>query len=270
MIVLQGKGVSCGIAIGRIAFIEHVNIKKKLITDTVTEVERFHAARREAGEQLETLAETMTDKLGKKNAVLFGIHQMMLEDPDFFEPIIALIETEHFCAEFAAHTAGLQLARDFADMDDEYMRERAIDVKDIVRRITDILLGVQHNVTAGDEPLILAALDFTPSETAQFDRNKVLALVSQEGAANSHTAIFARTMGIPAIIGLGDSLSAELSGKEAALDGAAGILYVQPDSSILGDLQRKRSQLQEEHALRYYSKLTGSVSTSIYTPCGGL
>jgi phosphotransferase system enzyme I (PtsI) len=116
-----------------------------------------------------------------------------------------------------------------------------------VRRITDILLGVRHNAIK-TEPLILAALDFTPSETAQFDRGMVLALVSQEGAANSHTAIFTRTMGIPAIIGLGDSLSAELSGKEAALDGDTGVLYIQPGPQILENLQQKRAYKEDADA----------------------
>jgi phosphotransferase system enzyme I (PtsI) len=135
-------------------------------------------------------------------------------------------------------------------------------VKDIERRVTDILQGIKHDATTNNEPFILAAQDFTPSETAQFDRSKVLALVSQEGAANSHAAIFARTMGIPAIIGLGDSLSAELSGKEAALDGSTGILYIQPDTRTVGDLQRKRSQLQEEHEVleRFRGKPTVSKS----------
>jgi phosphotransferase system enzyme I (PtsI) len=174
---------------------------------------------------------------------------MMLEDTDYIDPIIKLIETQRVCAEYAVREAGYRLAQDFAEMDDDYMKERAIDIQDVSRRIIGILSGKQQDVTGGTEPIILASDDFTPSETAQFDRTKVLALVSQGGAANSHTAIFARTMGIPGIIGLGPSLSPGLAGKSAALDGETGALYIEPDEKTVSALTDKHNRLQEEKRL---------------------
>jgi len=248
MLNLQGKGVSAGIAVGRLIFFEPNTYmpEKKLVTDTEGEINRFHLARKTAGDQLDELSEKMKDKIGEKNALLFEIHRMMLEDTDFIDPVIALISGERVCAEYAVLEAGTQLARDFAEMDDDYMKERAVDIQDIARRVIEILSGTQKDITAGSEPVILAAKEFTPSETAQFDREKVLALVSQGGAANAHTAIFARTMGIPAIIGLGASLSAGLSNREAALDGSTGILYIEPDSATLAALKEKKVQFEKE------------------------
>jgi phosphotransferase system enzyme I (PtsI) len=251
MITLQGKGVSRGIAAGRIVFFERSNFvaEKKPVTDTAGEVERFKAACSTAASQLNELAATMADKVGSENARLFEIHCMMLNDTDYTDPIVKLIESQRVCAEYAVMEAGGRLAQDFAEMDDDYMKERAIDIQDVSRRVIAILSGTQQDVTSGPEPVILASDDFTPSETAQFDRSKVLALVSQAGAANSHTAIFARTMGIPAIIGLGASLSSGLANKQAALDGEIGALYIDPDKKILDGLSEKKKRIEEENAL---------------------
>ncbi|MDR2658610.1 MAG: phosphoenolpyruvate--protein phosphotransferase [Spirochaetaceae bacterium] len=251
MITLQGKGVSRGIASGRIVFFERSNftVEKKLVTDVVGEVERFKAACITASSQLSDLAAKIAEKVGSENAKLFEIHRMMLEDSDYTDPIIKLIESQRVCAEYAVMEAGGRLAQDFAEMDDEYMKERAIDVKDVSHRVISILSGTQRDVTSGPDPVILASDDFTPSETAQFDRSKVLALVSQAGAANSHTAIFARTMGIPAIIRLGASLSMGFSNKQAALDGETGALYIDPDEKILETLSEKKKRIDEEKAL---------------------
>jgi len=251
MITLKGKGVSNGIAIGRMLFLQRTDFstENKWVTDISGEVGRFHAARRTAAEQLDVLSVEMAKKIGEKNALLFEIHRMMLEDSDFIDPIIRLIEDQQICAEYAVMEAGSHLAQDFAEMDDDYMKERAIDVRDIVRRIIDILSGVQHDLTALIEPVILATGEFTPSETAQFDRSKILALVCQAGAANSHTAIFARTMGIPAIIGFGASLSSGLSGKQVALDGETGILYIEPDEKTIDILTQKKTRLVEQKQL---------------------
>jgi phosphotransferase system enzyme I (PtsI) len=196
-----------------------------------------------AAEQLDNLAADMAGKLGEEHALLFEIHRMMLEDSDFVDPIIKIIETERVCAEYAAHTAGSRLARDFAELDDEYMSARAVDVVDIAKRLVEILSGTQRSPRSVEEPQILASDDFTPSETAQFDRSKVLALVSQAGAANSHTAIFARTMGIPAVIALGASLSPGLAGKSAAVDGEIGALYIEPDKETITALTKKKERL---------------------------
>lgn len=251
MITLQGKGVSRGIAAGRLVFFERSSfvIEKKAVTDTAGEVERFKAACLTAASQLDNLATEMKDKVGEENALLFEIHRMMLNDEDYTEPIIKLIESQRVCAEYAVMEAGGRLAQDFAEMDDDYMKERAVDVKDVSNRVIAILSGTQQDVTAGPEPVILAADEFTPSETAQFDQSKVLALVSQAGAANSHTAIFARTIGIPAIIGLGASLSSGLANKEAALDGETGTLYIEPDKTTVAGLMEKKKRLLEENAL---------------------
>jgi phosphotransferase system enzyme I (PtsI) len=252
MITLQGKGVSSGIAKGRLSFLKRksLSVEKRPIDNAEKEIERFNAARRTASDQLDELSAAMRDKIGEENALLFEIHRMMLEDSDYTGPVLEIITTEKVCAEYAVNTAGSRLAQEFADMDDEYMKARSIDVYDVSRRIIDILSGRDQGQSAGSDPVILAADDFTPSETAQLDRNKVLALVSQQGAANSHTAIFARTMGIPAIIGFGAFLSGDLSGKEAVLDGETGALYVDPDPEVIGRLEAKaRQEKREKEAL---------------------
>jgi phosphotransferase system enzyme I (PtsI) len=248
MITLQGKGVSGGIARGRLFFIKRksLSLEKRPIDDVEQEIERFNAARITAAEQLDQLAGAMTDKIGKENALLFEIHRMMLEDTDYTDPIIEIIKTEKVCAEYAVNTAGSRLAQDFADMDDEYMKARAIDIYDVSKRVIKLLSGEEQDFEGKGEPIILAADDFTPSETAQLDRSKVRALVSAQGAVNSHTAIFARTMGIPAIISFGAFLSEDLSGKEAALDGETGVLYVDPEQTVISDLEAKAEQAQRE------------------------
>ncbi|MDR1956804.1 MAG: phosphoenolpyruvate--protein phosphotransferase [Treponema sp.] len=248
MITLRGKGVSKGVALGRLVFLERsaVTVEKQPVSDTAGEIERFQAALRTAAEQLDKLSTEMVEKIGKKNALLFEIHRMMLDDPDFCDPVIAIIERERLCAEYAVMEAGKRLAQDFAEMDDEYMSERAADVRDVANRVIAVLTGNQSPVSSGNEPVILAAPDFSPSETAQFDRSLVLALVSQQGAANSHTAIFARTMGIPAIIGLGASLSPGLAGKQAALDGETGEFCVEPDPETVQTFEKRREQFQKE------------------------
>ncbi|MDR2467644.1 MAG: phosphoenolpyruvate--protein phosphotransferase [Spirochaetaceae bacterium] len=255
MITLKGRGVSAGIAKGKIIFLDRTAFipEKKKITDQEGEIQRFKAACVQAAQQLSELGEKIADKLGEEHAALFEVHSMMLEEDDFLDPIIELITTEDVCAEWATETASTKLAQEFADMEDEYMSARAIDVKDVAKRVIAVLSGTQIDVTSGPDPVILASDDFTPSETAQFDRSKVLALVSQAGAANSHTAIFARTMNIPAIIGLGASLSAGLSGKEAAVDGESGALYIDPEPHVVAELTTKEAALQAERdALEQY------------------
>ncbi|MDR2446597.1 MAG: phosphoenolpyruvate--protein phosphotransferase [Treponema sp.] len=248
MITLQGKGVSAGIARGRLSFLKRtsLSVAKRPIDDVEQEIKRFQAARATAAEQLDELAGSMTDKIGKENALLFEIHRMMLEDTDYTDPIIEIIKTEKVCAEYAVNTAGSRLSQDFADMDDEYMKARAIDIYDVSKRVIKLLSGEEQILEGKDEPVILAADDFTPSETAQLDRSKVRALVSAQGAANSHTAIFARTMGIPAIISFGAFLSEDLSGKDAALDGETGVLYIDPEPRIIKELEEKKERQRQE------------------------
>jgi phosphotransferase system enzyme I (PtsI) len=248
MITLQGKGISSGIAKGRLVFLKRKSlpVAKRPIDDTEKEIERFATAKQAASDQLDELSAAMADKIGEENALLFEIHRMMLEDSDYTDPILEIIRTEKVCAEYAVNTAGSRLAQEFADMDDEYMKARSIDVYDVSKRVVEILSGGGQAPGSGDEPAILAADDFTPSETAQLDRSKTLALVSRQGAANSHTAIFARTMGIPAIIGFGAFLSNDLSGREAILDGESGVLYIDPEPAIVDSLELKAEQARHE------------------------
>jgi phosphotransferase system enzyme I (PtsI) len=252
MITLHGKGVSSGVARGRLSFLKRqsLSVEKRPVDNVDEEIKRFNTARQVAADQLDKLATTMLSKIGEENALLFEVHRMMLEDSDYFDPIIEIIKTEKVCAEYAVNTAGSRLAQDFAAMDDDYMKARAIDVYDVSKRVIGVLSGEEEAVSLNDEPAILASDDFTPSETAQFDRNKVLALVSRQGAANSHTAIFARTMGIPAIISFGEFLSGDLSGKQAILDGETGVLYIEPEPEVVRELQEKeKRQRQEEERL---------------------
>jgi phosphotransferase system enzyme I (PtsI) len=257
MITLQGKGVSGGIAKGRLSFLKRksLSVEKRPIDDMEQEIKRFNAARQTASNQLDTLAGTMTDKIGEENALLFEIHRMMLEDTDYCDPIVEIIKTEKVCAEYAVNTAGSRLAQEFADMDDEYMNARSVDVYDVSKRIIEILSGEEQVFRWNDDPVILAADDFTPSETAQLDQSKVLALVSRQGAVNSHTAIFARTMGIPAIIGFGAFLSNDLSGKEAILDGETGVLYIDPEPAVQSELEAKAEQVR--HGKETLEKIRG-------------
>jgi phosphotransferase system enzyme I (PtsI) len=252
MITLQGKGVSAGIAKGRLLFLKRqsVSVEKRPLDNAADAVEkeiaRFNNARQAAADQLDALSGKMAEKIGAENALLFEIHRMMLEDSDYVDPVIEIIKRERVCSEYAVNTAGSRLAQEFARLDDEYMKARSIDVYDISKRVIKILSGEGHNLSCNSEPAILAADDFTPSETAQLDRSNVLALVSRQGAANSHTVIFARTMGIPAIIGFGAFLTEDLSGKEAVLDGETGWLYVEPEAEVVRQLEAKAEETRRE------------------------
>lgn len=255
MITLKGRGVSAGIAQGKIVYLDRTAFipEKKKITDADGEVQRFKSACEEGANQLRKLGEELEKKLGKEHAALFEVHSMMLEDDDLLDPIIEMIKEQKVCAEWATEVVSTKLAQDFADMEDEYMSARAIDVKDVAKRVIAVLSGTQTDVTSGPDPVILASDDFTPSETAQFDRGKVLALISQGGSSNSHTAIFARTMAIPAVIGLGASLSAGLNGKTGAVDGQSGTIYIDPEPNVVSDLKAKADKLKAERdALEKY------------------
>jgi phosphotransferase system enzyme I (PtsI) len=248
MITLQGKGVSGGIARGRLSFLERENfsVEKRPVDDVSKEVDRFNAACLAASEQLGELLKETEDAIGRENALLFEIHQFMLEDAEYRDPVIRIIETEGVCAEYAVHSASSRLAREFADMDDEYMRSRAIDIYDVSRRVIRSLSGGGEEPAGAEQAVILAADDFTPSETARLVRGRTLALASRHGSANSHTAIFARTLDIPALIGLGDSLSEDLAGKDAILDGETGTLYVDPEPETIQMLEKKQEQRRHE------------------------
>lgn len=245
---LQGKGVSAGIAVGKILFMgrSELDVSKRPAEGIENEIQRFEIARASAAIQLGQLSVETAQSLGRQNSLLFEIHQMMLEDLDYRESVHRIIRNEQACAEWAVSQTILQFSQMFSDMDDEYMRARALDVEDVSRRIIAILSGKQHHLELGDEPVILASEDFTPSETAQFDQNKVLALITSNGSVNSHTAIFARTMGIPAIIGLGKGMHPHLTGQIAALDGGSGEIYINPDKDTLQKIEYEQTRQQEQ------------------------
>ena len=220
MITLQGKGVFGGVAIGKISFYKRTGgqIQRRKIDNPAAEIARFEEAKAKAIEQLDELYNKAVQEVGEGNAMIFQVHQMMLDDLDYVEAITNMITTQEINAEFAVGTTGDNFSQMFASMDDEYMRERAADVKDISERVVSILSGSQEGGLVTDTPVILASDDLAPSETVQLDKDMVLSFVTQGGSTNSHTAILARTMNIPAIIGLGEGLTEEYEGKMGIVD----------------------------------------------------
>lgn len=251
MITLQGKGVFGGIAIGEVSFYKRTGgqIQRRKIDDPEKEIARFEEAKAKAIEQLGELYEKAVQEVGEGNAMIFQVHQMMLDDLDYVEAITNMITTQEINAEYAVGTTGDNFSQMFASMDDDYMRERAADVKDISERVVSILSGSQGGGLVTDKPVILASDDLAPSETVQLDKNMVLSFVTQGGSTNSHTAILARTMNIPAIIGLGESLSEEYEGKLGIVDGASGKLFIDPDEQTLKEYQEKQREYREKQEL---------------------
>ena len=251
MIVLDGKSVFSGIAIGKIALFEKGDdpVKRKTIEDTDEEIKRFENAKEKAKEELKALYEKALLEVGEANAMIFDVHQMMLDDLDYIESIRNMIETQKVNAEFAVATTGDNFAAMFSGMDDAYMKERAADVKDISNRVIRVLMGKQSGGITGNEPVILVAEDLAPSETVQLDKSKVLGFATMYGSSNSHTAILARTMNIPAVIGLGEDLLTKYDGKMAVIDGFTGMLYIDPDEETMKVMEEKRAKDQEQKAL---------------------
>lgn len=249
MIQLQGKGVSSGVAFGPLQFLQRDDtpVEKRSIADVDAEIKRFEAARALAATQLAQLSVSMAEKLGQQNSLLFEIHQMMLEDLDYRDSVAGHIKSEKVCSEYAVSETAIEFEEMFRNMDDPYMQERAADVKDVSRRVIQILQGkgeVDSISTANQ--VILAADDFVPSETAQLDKTRVLAMATMHGSSNSHTAIFARTMGIPAVIGLGDTLKAEYEGKQIILDGDTGEVIVDPDAATTARFMGKQAEQDKD------------------------
>ena len=251
MVLLQGKGVSKGVVKGPLYFLgrQDNTVVKRIVEDIEAEKERFAAAQEAATLQLTALADRCREEAGEESAILFETHAMFVEDEDMVEAIISFIEEEGCCAEYAVEQAGEQFAEMFAAMDDAYMSARAADVRDVARRLVNNLLGIVEGGIDSDEPVILAADDLAPSETIQLDKSKILAFATQGGSGNSHTAILARTMGIPAICGLGDALKDELGGRLAYVDGETGSLYVEPDELTMLALKEKLDKQEEMKAL---------------------
>ena len=252
MVIKSGKSVFGGIAIGKIYIFQKddKSVRREKITDTQAEINRFEAAREQAKQELQVLFEKAKAEVGEVNAMIFEVHQMMLDDLDYIEAAIHMIEKESVNAEYAVAMTGDNFAEMFAAMDDDYMKERAADVRDISNRVISVLQGKVKSEIMSEEPVILVADDLAPSETLQLDKSKVLSFVTRHGSTNSHTAILARTMNIPVLIGV-DYVD-ECDGVMAIVDGYEGKLYLNPDDVTLAkkrELQkadeRKQSLLQE-------------------------
>lgn len=239
-----GKGVSKGVAAGPISFYRRASgvIPRHEVSDTAAELERFRTARETAKEQLAKLYDKALAEAGEDAAMLFEAHQMMLDDLDFVESIEGMIENDHVNAEAAVSDTGAQFAEMFAAMDDSYMQARAADIRDISARVIGILTGEGESGIVSDVPCIVAADDLAPSETVQLDKALILGFITAGGSANSHTAILARTMGIPAIIGAGDALQSEMEGKYAIIDGQTGEAVVEPDDAERERLLKKQAK----------------------------
>ena len=251
MITIQGKGVSTGVAAGPLYFYQRAKstITRYQITDLEAEWARFKAAQAKAIEQLGVLAEKAREEAGDEAALLFETHQMMCEDLDYEEAIENGIKEELRNAEAVVTDVAAQFAEMFASMDDTYMQARAADVKDVSSRIIGILSGVVQGGIDSDVPVVLAADDLAPSETVQLDKSKILGFVTAAGSGSSHTAILARTMGIPAIVGVGDQLKPEYEGRSVIIDGGTGNVVVDPDDPTRERLMAKRAELIKRQEL---------------------
>ena len=254
MQVYSGKSVFGGIAIGKISVYRknEQQLKRVRTEDTKGELARYEAAKAAAIEQLQELYQKALKEVGEANAAIFEIHQMMLDDGDYNESVENIIETQKINAEYAVAVTGDNFAQMFRAMDDDYMRERAADVKDISERVLSILNGGQKGKVVTDEPVIIVADDLAPSETVQLEKDMVLSFVTVHGSVNSHTAILARTMAIPALIGTEElPLDDTVDGKLAVVDGLNGKIYVEPDAQTLEEMKKRRqAELEKKELLQ--------------------
>ena len=252
MQVYSGKSVFGGIAIGKISVYKknEQQVKRVRTEDTKGELARYEAAKAAAVEQLQELYQKALKEVGEANAAIFEIHQMMLDDGDYNESVENIIETQKVNAEYAVAVTGDNFAQMFRAMDDDYMRERAADVKDISERVLSVLHGGQKRKVVTDEPVIIVADDLAPSETVQLEKDMVLSFVTVHGSVNSHTAILARTMAIQALIGTEElPLDNTVDGKLAVVDGLNGKIYVEPDAQTLEEMQKRQQAEQEKKEL---------------------
>ena len=251
MEVYQGKSVFGGIAIGRISVHkkDEQQVKRVRIEDPEQEILRYRQAKQTAMEQLQGLYQKALKEVGEANAAIFEIHQMMLEDDDYNESVENIIRMQQVNAEYAVASTGDNFAQMFSAMDDDYMRARSADVKDISERVLSVLGGRATGIAASGEPVIIVADDLAPSETVQLNKDLVLSFVTVHGSVNSHTAILARTMSIPALIGTAIPLTDDIDGKVGIVDGKNGCIYVDPDEDTLGRMQQLKLEEQEKKEL---------------------
>ncbi|HJB28154.1 MAG TPA: phosphoenolpyruvate--protein phosphotransferase [Candidatus Blautia faecavium] len=256
-----GKSILKGIAIGKICFYSkgELQVKRTSVEDTQHELDRFEKAKEDTIGQLHALYEKALKEVGEANAAIFEVHAMMLEDDDYNDSIKNMIVSQSVNAEYAAAITGDNFAKMFSEMDDEYFKARAADIKDISERIITNLLGKHGEVGMGDEPAIIVAKDLAPSETVQMDKEKLLAFVTELGSSNSHTAILARMMGIPALIGI--PINEEWDGKMAVVDGYSGTLIIEPDEETLKEMRKK--QEQDEEDARLLQQLKGKETVTL-------
>ncbi len=272
---LEGKSVFGGIAIGKCKVYgkKESFVKRNKVVDTASEIKRFSQAKEQAKGQLAQLYEKALKEVGEANAMIFEVHQMMLDDLDYVESITNMISTQGINAEFAVAATGDNFAEMFAAMDDDYMRERAADVKDISNRVISILQGDQNQGDLGKEPVILLADDLAPSETVQLDKSKVLSFVTRHGSTNSHTAILARTMNIPALIGV--DFHEDADGQIGIVDGKQGIFIIDPSEEEIAHYSKLKKQ--DEDRARLLQELKGQESVTkdgkaiqLYANIGGV
>ena len=251
MIVCQGKSVYKGVAIGKVFVYKKADntIEKYQIEDAAAEFERFKAAQAKAITQLQALYEKTCKDIGEEEAMIFEMHQQLLEDLDYVEGIQGIIEGEGLNAEYAVSTVAGMMADMFIAMNDEYMSGRAVDVRDVSDRVISILNGSQVGAAVMEEPVIILAEDLAPSETVQFEKDKLLAFVTQKGSANSHTAILARMMNLPSLVTTDIELDAAYHGKMAVVDGFTGKIYIDPDEAVMAEMVEKKKREDERRRM---------------------
>ena len=289
MRVLEGKSVFSGIAIGKISILQKADtsVKRTKVEDPEAEITRVQEAKEKAVEQLQKLYDKALREVGESGAAVFEVHQMMLDDEDYLDSIDNIIRTENVNAEYAVATTGDNFADMFAQMDDDYMKARAADVKDISDRLVRVLSGHDEGDMDAAEPSIIVAEDLAPSETVQMDKSKVLAFVTRKGSSNSHTAILARTMNIPALINI--EYDDSMDGKMAVVDGKTGSLIVGPDAdtlkkyqdqkdeelrqrAMLKELKGKTTETKSGHKIHLYANIgsTGDVASVLANDAEGI
>ena len=251
MKVYEGKSVYSGIAIGRIRLFSkgERQVKRVRVSDTGAELARYEDARKKSIGELAALHDKALKEVGEANAAIFEVHQMMLEDDDYNDSVRNIITSQGVNAEYAVATTGDNFSRMFASMEDDYMKERAADVKDISERVINVLSGSSSSGLTGDEPVIIIADDLAPSETVQLDKDKVLAFVTVHGSTNSHTAILARTMGIPALVNTPVELTDDIDGCLAIVDGTKGTVYINPGEDMLEMMRENKARDDEQKKL---------------------
>ena len=251
MKVYEGKSVFNGIAIGKIKLYlkGEQQVKRHKVTDVKAELLRYEEARNKSMTELKGLYEKALKEVGEANAAIFEVHQMMLEDEDYNESVRNIIESQGVNAEYAVAATGDNFSKMFSSMEDEYMKERAADVKDISERVISVLNGKSSGNDTGDEASIIVADDLAPSETVQLDKDKLLSFVTVHGSLNSHTAILARTMAIPALVNTPLPLDEEIDGVMAVVDGTKGVIYIDPDCETLELMKKRKAEEDEKRVL---------------------